>query len=175
MALKTIWKTERLLIADLESEEISDLQYLYEASSNVLHWDGRDPDPEYILKCYYQGDLPPNGMRENYKVQTIKSATELVGILSIYHGYPKDEIAYLSFMCIGNNFKKQGYGQEIIHHLSSELTNLSFKEIRINVSLKNWSALRFWSKAGFDKINGLFGDNEYSESANGSIELSKFL
>ncbi|TXK80684.1 GNAT family N-acetyltransferase [Paenibacillus sp. N3.4] len=178
VALKTTWKSERLIFEYIKLQELEEVQELYESSSNISLWDGREPDTEYINQCYFKGDLPPGGKKENYKFQTIKTngdSNNLIGMLSIYHGYPRSDITYIAFMCVGNKYKKQGYGQEIINQIIIGLTRLGYKEIRINVALKNWSALRFWSKLGFDKINGIFGDKDYSDSTYSNIELTRFL
>ncbi|MBB3072880.1 ribosomal protein S18 acetylase RimI-like enzyme [Paenibacillus baekrokdamisoli] len=178
VALKNPWKSERLIFEDLKLQELEEVQELYESSSNISRWNGREPDIEYINQCYFKGDLPPGGKKENYKIQTIKTNEEsnnLIGMLSIYHGYPRSDITYIAFMCVGNKYKKQGYGQEIINQLIIELTRLEYKEIRINVALKNWSALRFWIKLGFDKINGIFGDEDYSDRTYSNIELTRLL
>ncbi|WNR43666.1 GNAT family N-acetyltransferase [Paenibacillus roseipurpureus] len=178
-ALNTFWKSERLIFEDIKLQEIEEVQDLYESSSNIRIWDGREPDKGYLKQCFFTGDLPPGGKKENYKIQTIRTnkdaSNNLIGMLSIYHGYPLDDTTYLAFMCVGNNYKNQGNGQEIISQLIIELTRLEYKEIRINVELKNWSALRFWSKLGFDKINGIFGDKDYSDSTYSNIELTRFL
>lgn len=97
----------------------------------------------------------------------------MIGVLGTYHGYPSDNVIYISSICIGDQFKKQGYGQEIINQLIIELRE--FEQIRINVALKNWSALRFWIRMGFENINGIYGDKEYSENSYAQIELSRFL
>ncbi|MNJ75291.1 hypothetical protein D3C77_723620 [compost metagenome] len=55
------------------------------------------------------------------------------------------------------------------------IAEYGYKEIRVNVSLKNWQALRHWIKMGFNKINGVYGDNGYSENSFADIELIKAL
>lgn len=86
-----------------------------------------------------------------------------------------NKITYIAFLYIGTMFQGHGYGQEIINALFDKLTSLQYKEVRINVALKNWSALRFWSKLGFDKISGIYGDKEYSEDRRADIELIRYL
>jgi ribosomal protein S18 acetylase RimI-like enzyme len=158
-------------------EEINAVQELFETNNNMITWAGNDYDSTYINRCYFDGDLPPNGKKENYKIQTIKSieSNELIGFICIYQGFPEANIAYIAFLYIGTKFQGHGYGQEIINAMFVELTKLQYKEVRINVALKNWSALRFWSKLGFDKISGIFGDKEYSIDRRADIELIKFL
>lgn len=72
-------------------------------------------------------------------------------------------------------FESESFIVDETEHSEIKLTKIEYKEIRINVALKNWSALRFWHKTGFDKINGVFGDKEYSEQSYSSIELVKYL
>ncbi len=36
--------------------------------------------------------------------------------------------------------------------------------MRLGVALKNWPALRFWTRAGFDRIITVKGDEIFSES-----------
>ncbi|MFS0871964.1 GNAT family N-acetyltransferase [Paenibacillus xylanilyticus] len=73
------------------------------------------------------------------------------------------------------NQQGQGYGQEMIHSLTHNLSELGYKEIRINVALKNWPALRFWIKSGFDQISGIYGDLEHSDTTFANTELIKTL
>lgn len=122
--------------------------------------------------------MPPGGKKENYKMQSIKLKhldKNLIGIICIYHGYPKDDNIYITSMCIKNDYKKNGFGQEIIEQLIKQLQLLGYKEIKINVSLKNWPALRFWINQGFNSINGIHGDKIYSEKTFASLELTRIL
>jgi len=100
---------------------------------------------------------------------------KLIGIICIYHGYPKDNNIYITSMCIKIDYKMKGFGREIIEHLINELEILGYKEIKINVSLKNWPALRFWINQGFNSINGMHGDKIYSEKTFASLELTRIL
>ena len=101
-------------------------------------------DVDYALNCYRKGDLPPGGKKENYKMQSIKLKqldNKLIGIICIYHGYSRDDNIYITSMCIKNDYKKNGFGQKIIEQLINKLEVLGYKEIKINVSFKNWLAL----------------------------------
>lgn len=172
------WSTNRLLFNDIKFQEIKEVQRLYEDSSQINRWGERGSDRNYIQRCYESGDLPPEGEKNKYKLQTIRLMTDgqhLTGFMSLYHDYPSIDAAYISFFCIGNDYKSKGYGQEAIHHLVLELERLQYKQIRVNVALKNWPALRFWSKLGFDRIGGLYGDKEYSDSAHADMELIRMI
>ncbi|MET3940428.1 ribosomal protein S18 acetylase RimI-like enzyme [Paenibacillus sp. PvP094] len=114
---------------------------------------------------------------ENYRIQSIRTVEEnrKIGLLSMYHGYPSEDSIYLEFLYIQSDIQKQGYGQEMIPALSLHLSSLGYREIRINVALKNWPALRFWIKSGFNQISGIYGDLEHSDITFANTELIKTL
>lgn len=101
----------------------------------------------------------------------MKSTEEIIGFVSLYHGYPEDDSLYLAMMCISGDFQNQGYGQEVMKHFLLEVDLLGYSEVRVNVSLRNWAGLRFWNKSGFNYISGIFGDKEFAEGKFADIEL----
>lgn len=169
------WHSTNLLFNKLEANEIIKVQQLFSDSQYMNQWDGHTYDPQYIERCYYSGDLPLEGKKENFCIYTIKSTeiNELLGFISLYHGYPTYDSAYISFMYIDKNKQGNGYGQEAEAQLSKELFKLGFKYIRANIAIKNWPAIRFWTKAGFTEISGVFGDKIHSETTYADIELIK--
>ncbi|GAB1156253.1 hypothetical protein YWY31_22780 [Paenibacillus illinoisensis] len=171
------WKSERLIISDVEEYEIPEIQSICETSRYLQQWDGREYEPDYVKKCVTEGNLPPGGKLENYRIQSIRTVEEnqKIGLLSMYHGYPSEDSIYLEFLYIQSDIQKQGYGQEMIQALSLHLSSLGYREIRINVALKNWPALRFWIKSGFNQISGIYGDLEHSDTTFANTELIKTL
>ncbi|WP_405130652.1 hypothetical protein MHB43_24800 [Paenibacillus sp. FSL H8-0317] len=59
--------------------------------------------------------------------------------------------------------------------MTRQFSELGYKEIRINVALKNWPALRFWIKSGFNQVSGIYGDLEHSDETFANTELIKAL
>ncbi|MCA1060179.1 GNAT family N-acetyltransferase [Rossellomorea aquimaris] len=171
------WETERLSIQDIRQEEIDDAQSIYEKGSYIHQWDGSNLDEEYIKRCFLEGDLPPGGTKEHFKIQVvrIKESDELVGLLITYHGYPAPESFYINYFTIDPDYHKKGLGREMVKELLDIVKQHNFKEVRANVALKNWGALRFWTKLGIDKINGIYGDPVYEEDSFADIELMKRL
>lgn len=167
------WNTNRLPICDLVENEISIVQDIFQTSTYMNEWDGQQYDPDHIRKCLVEGNLPPGGTLENYRIQTIRITENQtpIGLISLYHGYPTEHSLYLEFLYIHKDLQKLGFGQELIHKFSSLVFNLEYKEIRINVSTKNWPAIRYWIKSGFNKVNGLYGDPNYSETSFANLEL----
>ena len=178
MLIKTIpamWETKRLTIQDLDEDEIQSVQKLYEQGSYIHQWDGGSLDYEYAYRCFTDGDLPPNGTKDKYKIQVIrvKETDTIVGILTTYQGYPKYETFYINYLYIDKEYHKQGLGKEVISELLSILQESKFAEVRASVAIKNWPAIRFWTGLGLDTINGFYGDNEYRADHYADIELIK--
>ncbi|MFX3635093.1 MAG: GNAT family N-acetyltransferase [Candidatus Pristimantibacillus sp.] len=168
------WNTSSFVIENLDQSEIGIVQELYKSSSNSSEWDGNEYDAAYINTAFHSGILPPEGIRDHFRIQTIRSRdqeNELIGFINIYYGYPFNESIYLAFLCIDKKYQKHGCGQETIKQLILEARKMEYTEIRVNVSLKNWSALRFWTQSGFNQISGIFGDKELSEDKFADIEL----
>jgi Acetyltransferases len=171
--IHSAWSTPTFSCEDLQPSEIGMVQELYMASAPVALWDGKEHDPDYIERSYQEGILPEGGVKEQFRIQTVRLKTtgEIVGFISVYHGYPQSDSLYLAMMCISGDFQNQGYGQEVMKHFLLEIGLLGYSEIRVNVSLRNWAGLRFWTKSGFNRISGIFGDTEFSEGKFADIEL----
>ena len=178
MTIKTVpnfWKSSNLEFSKMLENEISEVQHLYSGSRYMNQWDGNEYDPKHIEHCYYSGDLPPEGDKEKYRIFTIrpKENKEIIGILSLYHGYPTLDSIYIVFMYIDADLQGKGFGKETEVQMCKEFNNLGFKYIRANVAIKNWKAIRFWTIAGFNGISGIFGDKVHSESTFSNLELIK--
>lgn len=74
---------------------------------------------------------------------------------------------------ISKEYQKKGYAQEVIEFISSEGIKTEYEKIGIGVHLKNWKGLRFWTKSGFDKVLGIYGDDMYSKNTYALIGLEK--
>jgi ribosomal protein S18 acetylase RimI-like enzyme len=76
---------------------------------------------------------------------------------------------------IDEAFRKKGYAQETIKYLSNDFQKNGFSKMGIGVFLNNWRALRFWTKAGFDKVSGINGDGDYQKNKYATIRLKKIV
>jgi ribosomal protein S18 acetylase RimI-like enzyme len=47
--------------------------------------------------------------------------------------------------------------------------------MRLYAHLNNWPALRFWTRAGYDKIVMIAGDKVYSDEADAYVMLERSL
>ncbi|WP_159882312.1 hypothetical protein [Paenibacillus puerhi] len=100
-----------MIIKDLTIDLVPIVQDLFESSQFIGQWDGNfEREPDYIMKRLVEGDLPPNGFKDNNKIQTIQhsESRNVIGFLSFYHGFPDEDTVYVVFMFIENSYQKKG-------------------------------------------------------------------
>lgn len=175
--LPNVWRSSNLVFNRLLENEIAEVQQLYSSSRYMNQWDGIEYDPQHIERCFFYGDIPPQGDKEKYRMFTIRQEKreEIIGILSVYHGYPNADSFYIVFLFIGTQLQGKGFGKETEAQLCKEIIKLGFEHIRVNIAIKNWQAIRFWTIAGFNGINGIYGDKMHSDNTFANIELMKSL
>lgn len=181
-ALKLIspyWETERLFAREaVLDSDVDALQKLWESTAWVGEYDGH---PERHEDDMYNdltvGDLPPGGTLELFRVQPFftKETSEMVGFIKAYHGYPDAMTVWVAFFCVQAIQQKQGFGHEIIKQFAIEATHNGYHRLRLVVALKNWGAIRFWLKAGFDTVTAVYGDQEYGTNTFAHLGLVKSL
>jgi ribosomal protein S18 acetylase RimI-like enzyme len=175
------WETARLSVADSVLEEVDALQQVYDACAYIGEWTGDRPEDQPaqpMLKALQEGDLPPGGSKEFFRLQSIrtKANRQLIGYMMAYHSYPTPEVFWVGFLGIHPQHQNQGYGLEFVRGLIETVASLkSYTTIRLGVALKNWPALGFWTKAGFDRIVEMRGDKVYSSRSFAYLILERRL
>ena len=170
------WKTTQLIVTDSQLEENLELQRVCDACAYIDEWTGLSDRP--ILSILKDGDLPPNGSKEFFRLQSIRlvSTHQLIGYLEMYHGYPTADVFWIGMFGIDPQFHGQHYGQELINRLIELVRELQgYSKIGLGVALKNWPAIRFWVNAGFDRIIKISGDKTYSKDTFAFLSLEKAL
>lgn len=171
------YETKRLIINNASMQECEKLQKICGTWDDKKLIEGSEYENDYIYTCLTKGDLPPipNASRENYRLKSIylKEIGTIIGFFDLYYGYPSTNTIWISMFLISKDHQKNGYAQEVIEFISTEGIKTNYEKIGIGVHLKNWRGLRFWTKAGFDKVFSIFGDDIYSESTYALIGLEK--
>lgn len=168
------WKTGNIKVNDVFEADIGKIEGLYkEANAYLCKLGGENGlNPSITMRG---GVLPAGVARESYRIQAIRLDTEIIGYLEYYEGFPAKDILFIAFLYIHPDYQKNGLGQQVVGRLSELAKALAYKRVRINVYLKNWPALRFWTKMGFNRIWKVYGDKVYSESTFASMEMDKEL
>jgi GNAT superfamily N-acetyltransferase len=157
-------ETKNLIIKDITMEEVGELQDIFST------WE----DNELI-----KGELPPEQhvIKQNYFFKSIysKHHCKNIGVIDIYHGYPNSDTLWISIFVLHKDFHNKGFGQEVIEALEKDATDTIYCKIGLVIQQKNLKALQFWTKAGFDKINGSYGDKVFGQDNYNLIGLGKVL
>jgi ribosomal protein S18 acetylase RimI-like enzyme len=169
--------TNNLFIENCTMEDLNRLDEINKNLSYLEEWTGIPYRNDYIYNSLTIGDLPPEGKKEFFRIMKIVSKQDLkiIGFIELYIGYPKDATLWIGTFYIDKEFQNHGYGHEIIEELSNNLKKDGIDEIGVGVHLKNWPALRFWSRNGFNNITGIYGDKVISPSTFSIIGLRKIL
>jgi len=176
--LLELWETERMIIRDTNIEDVGRIQEIYMQSRSTEGWTRDDElTNDYIINGFNRGNLPPNGMKEFYKIQSItyKDTSEIIGFMEFYHGYPEKDVLYILTLLFCEGYRNNRYGQESINELCRQATELGFFKARLVVTLKNWQGIYFWTKLGFNTILKYCGDKVFAKDSFAVLELGKDL
>lgn len=164
--IPSTWSAKNLVISDASENEIDELQFVYDNCSYIGEWTGLVSKDEHpMLTEFEHKNLPPNGVAENHRLQSIKlkESNKIVGYFVLYHGFPEEKTFWIAVLAIHKDYQGKKFGQEVVKQLIEEVKNLnSYKNIGLTVGLKNWPAIRFWFGVGFNKIIAFKGDKTYS-------------
>lgn len=177
--LSSYWETERLFVRDAVLDtDLDGLQKLWESTAYIGEYDGHPERKEDdIYRDLTEGDLPQRGTKEFFKLQPFvtKETSEMIGFVTMYHGYPDDKTIWVTFFYVNSNQQRYGFGQEVIQQFATEAAKAGFGRLMLTVALRNWGAIHFWSKVGFDKITGVYGDKAYGIRTFAHLGLEKSL
>ena len=101
--------------------------------------------------------------------------SDVIGLLSLYTGYPKGDVAYVGELFLSAEFQGIGLGREAYLSLEAMLRPGPMTRVRVGVGLKNWNALRFWIRLGFMQVTGMSGDRFFGPGRHAFLELQKNL
>ena len=173
------WETQRLTVEDSTRDEVPELQEVADACRYIEEWTGwRIGDhPEATMPSVFtDGELPPNGCRDCFKLQSIhlRDTRQVIGFLEAYHGFPMADTFWVHYLAIHPRYQGQGYGQDFVQGLGETIRGLrAYTGMELTADLKNWPALRFWVQAGSDRIANVQGDKVYSAETFAHLTLQK--
>ncbi|MDY4788878.1 MAG: GNAT family N-acetyltransferase [Bacilli bacterium] len=93
--------------------------------------------------------LPPNKTYDDKYFVGFYNENELVAVLDLILGYPKDNIAFIGFFMMNKDYQKKNIGTFIINEILDYLKKLGFNEVRLGYVSSNNQSKNFWYKNDF--------------------------
>lgn len=170
-------KTKRLTITLADMGDLAELESIEKECDEYFLFDPPCEDNHSctIKECLTTGDIPIGGKKENYYFYCIRQDGIIIGFMAYYLEYHQKDTAYLSVFYIKEEYRKNSIGAEIVEALIQKLITVQIRKIRLHVSLRNATAIRFWVKNGFDKIIDVECSGNLFPENFGGIELMKIL
>jgi ribosomal protein S18 acetylase RimI-like enzyme len=181
LLLPFVWQTARLSVRDSVLDDLPELEAVADTCLYVNEWTGwraEEHAGESLRNAVIDGLPPPNGSKELYRMQTIRlrDTERAIGFVACYHGWPEPDTFYITEVMIDAQFQGQGYGRELARGLTDAVVRLgAYRRICLLAALKNWPALRFWMRAGYDRMVDYRGDERYSAETFAYLMLEKAL
>lgn len=178
--LPSQWQTERLVVRDGIMAEVAELRDVFNSCHHVEKWDPTftlvpmDEMTEVVAKSVNA----PTGDESQFRLQAahIKGDEQIMGYFHTYQRQPKPDVAFISMMVMRADRQGAGYGREFVTGLWQQFESLAWcRAVWLDVYLKNWPALRFWTSQGFTTVINIRGDKTHSETAHADILLEKVL
>lgn len=141
---------------------IEDLINIYQSWGNNPFIKSDEEPYQYFERCIIEGDLPPidDASKAKYQLYVVTHHHQIIGYFDMYQGYPNEKIFWISIFVIHQNLARQGHGNKVLDLIHQELYDKNKHDLGLGVKLKNINALKFWTKNGFTKVLGVYGDND---------------
>ena len=177
-SLPDSWITRHCRLVLAGQEAVGSITRILAENQETLALLFPEVSPELMAQGLIEGQaIPPGGDSDRLKTFLITGQEDngARGFLSVYCGYPREETLYVGDLFVEPLWQGQGLGQEAVLSLEQVAAECGFREIRLAVGLKNWLALRFWVKLGYDRITKISGDRTFAPEAFANLELGKRL
>jgi len=82
-------------------------------------------------------------------------------------------VCWISLFVVHPDYQGQQLAQEVVNGMAYHLREAGYQAIWLEVYLRNWPALRFWTNAGFTTIVAYEGDKEPGEGRAARLMLAR--
>lgn len=172
------FRSARILARPVTGADAPEIEAVYTGNRELLRLLDHDNDPLVLALRFVEGrNLPPRGCASCLHNLVLREAGsgDIAGILGLYAGYPRADIAYVGELFLCPHFQGVGLGREAYLGLEALLRPGPMSRVRVGVGLRNWNALRFWIRLGFKQVTGMSGDRFFGPGRHAFLELQKNL
>lgn len=172
------FRSARIIAQPVSGAQIREIEAVYTGNRELLLLLDRESDPLLLARRFVDGrNLPPRGRPPclHNLVLLEAGSGDVMGLLGLYAGYPKADVAYVGELFLSPQFQGVGLGREAYQGLEARLRAGSMARVRVGVGLRNWNALRFWIRLGFSQVTGMSGDRVFEPGRYAFLELQKNL
>ncbi len=94
-------------------------------------------------------ELYAKKLKEKSKVYIASINNEIVGFCCFYDNDNSTHIGYISLIAIKNNYRKYGYGSDLIDFIKNTMKKSGMYKVKLEVDNDNSVAINFYKKNGF--------------------------
>lgn len=150
------------LLTPAGPEAIQAFTEIYTENARVLRRLYAEADPRHLARALaHREDLPPGGHPDRVHLYTLHATPTggpAVGLLELYDGHPGPRSLYIGSLFLKRDAQGEGRGRAVVALVAELARQRGYHELRCGVGLKNWPALRFWHRLGFDQLAKISGD-----------------
>lgn len=175
-AIAPQWSTKRVDIRDATPEDVASLAALFNACNYVETWDPTFHQVDTLeIKKLVKRSLSTSDDHLGFRLQTLRlrKIGELCGYFHIFHGVPQPDLCWISIFVMHPDYQGQRLAQEVVNGLADQLWAAGYRAIWLEVFLRNWPALRFWTNVGFTTIIAYEGDKEMAAGKQARLILER--
>ncbi len=138
-------------IRALTDSDVDDILDLCQHNTLFYEYTEARPTREEILND--MRITPPGiGMSDKYFIGFFEGQ-ELVAVMDLIDGYPKQENAYIGFFMMNQEYQGKTIGSAIIGETADYLREIGKTAIRLAIDKGNPQSAHFWKKNGFSVIS----------------------
>lgn len=170
------WQTVNSITRNCKANDIIPLQAVMKALYEEYNWFEISREPyqaDYFTRLLCAPPLPPGGSHDRQQSQTIfDHKNRCLGWFELYDGYPEPDALWIAALFLHPREQGRGLGQELVSELIRRVREKGkFQAIGLGVLLRNWPALQFWHRLGFDRITRIKANRYYGEDMKGMMSL----
>ena len=132
----------------LTDADVTRLDALFErCEAFFLLVSGAPPKKDEARRLMTAG--PPGIPLKNKYLFGLGDENKLIGVVDIFIGYPRDDVAFIGLFLLDPEHRGRGLGEDTYRTLEAWLLTRGLNEIHLGVQIDNIAGRRFWERMDF--------------------------